>query len=66
MSRSRAAEVAANHTPSSEHLLRWYPNFYASSGNIVLKREAHGSVAFWLMMKRFFLSLSHMVESRDY
>ena len=35
MSRSRAAEVAANHTPSSERLLRWYPNFYASSGNIV-------------------------------
>ena len=36
MSRSRAAEVAANYTPSSERSLRrWHSDFYASSGNIV-------------------------------
>lgn len=36
MSRYRAAEVAANYTPSSERSLRrWHSDFYASSGNIV-------------------------------
>ena len=36
MSRSRAADVAANYIPSSERSLRqWHSEFYARSGDIV-------------------------------